>query len=86
QLIGWSLCVTTRCAHSLTSFLFGLSFFASIWTVSTSNVLPCPAHPHRGRFAVDGNNVGDHQPSNGRRAIIVEKQPRIWIEEHHPRV
>lgn len=41
QLIGWSLCVTTRCAP----FLFGLSFFACILTVSTSNMLPCPAHP-----------------------------------------
>jgi cytochrome c oxidase assembly factor 2 len=86
QLIGWSLCVTIRCARTLTSSLFGLSFLACVLTTSASIMLPCPVHPHRGRFAVNGNNVDDHQPLNGRRAIIVEKQPRRWIEVHHPRV
>jgi cytochrome c oxidase assembly factor 2 len=78
--------LTTRRARALTSSLFGLTFFACVLTVSASNMLPCPAHLHRGRFADDGNNTGDHQPSNGRRAIVVEKRPRRWIEERHPRL
>ena len=78
--------LTTRRARSLTSSLFGLTFLACVLTVSASNMLPCPAHLHRGRFADDGNNTGDHQPSNGRRAIVVEKRPRRWIEERHPRL
>jgi hypothetical protein len=28
----------------------------------------------------------DHQPSNGRRTIVVENRPRRWIEEYHPRL
>ncbi|KAH9984598.1 hypothetical protein BJV77DRAFT_167252 [Russula vinacea] len=77
--------LTTRRARSLTSSLFGLTFFACVLTVSASNMLPCPAHPHRGRFA-DGDNDGDHQPPSGQRGIVVEKRPRRWIEERHPRL
>ena len=78
--------LTTRRARSLTSSLFGLTFFACVLTVSASNMLPCPAHPNRGRFADDGNSVGDNHPPNERRAIVVEKRPRRWIEERHPRL
>ena len=44
-------------------------------------MLPCPAHPHRGRFA-DGDNEDRHPPDP--RATVVEKRPRRWIEERHP--
>ncbi|KAI0278345.1 hypothetical protein BGY98DRAFT_877961, partial [Russula aff. rugulosa BPL654] len=73
--------LTTRRARSLKSSLFGLTFFACVLTVSASNMFPCPAHPHRSRFADDGNNTGDHRPSNRRRAIVIEKRPKRWIEE-----
>ena len=76
--------LTTRRARTLTSSLFGLTFFACVLTVSASNMLPCPVHSHRGRFADDGSNAGSHQTSDGRRAIVVERRPRRWIEERHP--
>ena len=76
--------LTTRRARSLTSSLFALTFLGCVLTVSASNVLPCPAHTHRGRFA-DGDNDGDHRPPSGRRAITVEKRPKRWMEERDPR-
>ena len=78
--------LTSRRARSLTSSLFGLTFLACVMTVSASNMLPCPAHPHRGRFADDGNNGDDHQSPSGQREIVVEKRPRRWIEERHPKL
>ncbi|KAN0132724.1 hypothetical protein V8E53_009395 [Lactarius tabidus] len=71
--------LTSRRARSLTSSLFGVTFLACLLTVSASNVLPCPAHPQRGRFA-DGDESGpkDHH------VAVTEKRPKRWIEEHHP--
>ncbi|KAH8997144.1 hypothetical protein EDB86DRAFT_2803696, partial [Lactarius hatsudake] len=55
-------------ARSLTSlFGAGVTFFACLLTVSASNVLPCPAHPQRGRFA-DGDEEGGPQT---RRVAVV---------------
>ncbi|KAH9169129.1 hypothetical protein EDB89DRAFT_1854866, partial [Lactarius sanguifluus] len=53
------------------------TFLACLLTVSASNVLSCPEHPQRGRFA-DGDEEG--RPQNRRVAVEAEK----WIEEHHP--
>ncbi|OSX59200.1 hypothetical protein POSPLADRAFT_1150322 [Postia placenta MAD-698-R-SB12] len=72
---------TPRQRRTFVSALFGLTFVASVITVSASNVLPCPAH-ERGRFADGENRDGE----NGRRMVtVVEKRPRRWIEETHPR-
>ncbi|KAI0049545.1 hypothetical protein FA95DRAFT_1489172 [Auriscalpium vulgare] len=59
--------------------LFGLIFFASIITVSASELLPCPAHVHKGRFA-DGKETGAKRDT----VTVVEKRPRRWIEEKRP--
>ncbi|KIJ19935.1 hypothetical protein PAXINDRAFT_67494 [Paxillus involutus ATCC 200175] len=68
--------VTHQQRRTFISALFGLTFFASVLTVSTSGVLPCPVRPDRSRFAdsegrVQGNNT----------AAVVEKRPRRWIQE-----
>ncbi|ETW84315.1 hypothetical protein HETIRDRAFT_312706 [Heterobasidion irregulare TC 32-1] len=80
-----TLRLTHRTRRTLTSALFGLTFFASILTVSASDVLPCPAHSSRNRFA-DGGEPGDHTSRGGRssRPAVVEKRPRRWIEEKSP--
>ena len=72
--------LTSRRARSLTSSLFGVTFLACLLTVSASNVLPCPAHPQRGRFA-DGDEGVEPQH---RRVAVIEKKLKRWIEEHHP--
>ena len=72
---------TPQQRRKIVSTLFGLTFLASVVTVSASNVLPCPAHD-RGRFA-DGEARGG---LNGQRAVtVVEKRPRRWIEEAQPK-
>ncbi|KAM5535647.1 hypothetical protein V8D89_010634 [Ganoderma adspersum] len=70
-----------RQRRNFISSLFGLTFLASVVTVSASTFLPCPAH--RNRYA-DGE-AGDVQGMGRRRSItIVEKKPRRWIEETRP--
>ncbi|EPQ59601.1 hypothetical protein GLOTRDRAFT_55745 [Gloeophyllum trabeum ATCC 11539] len=61
------------------SSLFGLTFFATIFTVSASSMLPCPAHIERGRFA-----DGESEEYKGKSRIVIEKRPRRWIEESKP--
>ncbi|KAI0334758.1 hypothetical protein GY45DRAFT_1317786 [Cubamyces sp. BRFM 1775] len=71
----------TRQRRNFLSSLFGLTFLASVLTVSASAILPCPAD--RGRY-LDG---GDAQGAalNGKRGVaVVEKKPRRWIEETKP--
>jgi cytochrome c oxidase assembly factor 2 len=64
------------------SSLFGFTFFATVLTVSASNILPCPARPQRGRFA-DGDSEGTWKHAgNGR--VTVSKRPRKWIKETPP--
>ncbi|KZT12979.1 uncharacterized protein LAESUDRAFT_605820, partial [Laetiporus sulphureus 93-53] len=72
--------INPRQRRTVVSMLFGLTAFASIVTVSASNVLSCPAHD-RERFADGVAQEG----MKGRRAVtVVEKRPRRWIEETRP--
>ncbi|RPD61920.1 hypothetical protein L226DRAFT_535298 [Lentinus tigrinus ALCF2SS1-7] len=79
------LSLNHRQRRTFISSLFGLTFLASVVTVSASAILPCPAHPTRGRF-LDGSPEADaSMGANGRRGItVVEKKPRRWIEETRP--
>ena len=66
------------------SSLFGLTFLASVVTVSASAILPCPVN--RSRYA-DGDAEGPaatNMSAYGRRPVVVEKKPRRWIEETRP--
>ncbi|KAI0315394.1 hypothetical protein OF83DRAFT_357710 [Amylostereum chailletii] len=74
--------ITSRTKRTLTSSLFALTFFASVLTVSASQILPCPAHVHRGRFA-DGSEPMQAREGSSRPAVV-EKRPRRWIEEKPP--
>ncbi|KAF9246955.1 hypothetical protein BU15DRAFT_39410 [Melanogaster broomeanus] len=68
--------VTPQQRRTFISTLFGLTFFASVLTVSASNVLPCPVRPDRSRYAdSDGRASGDSATA------VVEKRPRRWIQE-----
>ena len=64
--------LTSHCARSLTPSLFGVTFLACLLTVSASHVLPCPAHPQRGRFAEGDEGV----ESQRQRVIVTEKKPK----------
>ncbi|KAL4265644.1 hypothetical protein AB1N83_000235 [Pleurotus pulmonarius] len=68
--------------RSVVSSLFGITFVSSIFTVSASNILPCPARPDRARFA-DGD---EESPVAivGRNNVTISKKPRRWLEEVHP--
>ncbi|KAH9951777.1 hypothetical protein B0H21DRAFT_684439 [Amylocystis lapponica] len=72
---------TNRHRRNFVSSLFGLTFLASVVTVSASAILPCPAHNHGARYA-DGRREG---VEGQRSATVVEKRPRRWIEETGPR-
>lgn len=73
---------TNRNRRSLTTSLFGLTFVASIITVSASAVLPCPVRPGRARFADNGEQIGEGEGRGY--STVVEKRPRRWIEEKPP--
>lgn len=60
--------------------LFSITFFATVITVSASNVLACPARPKRGTFADTDRNV----LMNGREVVVVARKTRKWIEEKPP--
>lgn len=75
---------TNRNRRSLTSYLFGLTFVASILTVSASAVLPCPVRPGRARYADSGEEVGERGQRGSGYTTVVEKRPRRWIEEKPP--
>ncbi|EDR12940.1 uncharacterized protein LACBIDRAFT_311995 [Laccaria bicolor S238N-H82] len=62
------------------SSLFSFTFFATVITVSASNILPCPARPQRGRFADSDEERMPVAVSD----VNVTKRPRRWIEEKHP--
>ncbi|KZT26987.1 hypothetical protein NEOLEDRAFT_1089778 [Neolentinus lepideus HHB14362 ss-1] len=61
------------------SSLFALTFFATIFTVSASSMLPCPARSDRNRYA-----DGESTEYDGKQRVVVEKRPRRWIEEAKP--
>lgn len=59
--------------------LFSITFFATVVTVSASNVLPCPVRPERRAFADTDKN-----PINGMEVVVVGRKTRKWIEEKPP--
>jgi cytochrome c oxidase assembly factor 2 len=77
RLIHWS----TPKRRKAVSYLFALTFFASVVTVSTSNGLPCPARRDR-RAYLDSEDDG----TGGKNATVhvVEKKQRRWIQETRP--
>ena len=71
-----NLRITHRQRRTFVSALFGITFFASVLTVSASNVLPCPVRPDRNYHADSERGAqGDGSP------VAVEKRPRRWIQE-----
>ncbi|KAG8218371.1 hypothetical protein J3R82DRAFT_3991, partial [Butyriboletus roseoflavus] len=62
--------------RTFVSALFGLTFFASVFTVSVSNVLPCPVRPDRNYHA-----DSERKARGGGSLVVVEKRPRRWIQE-----
>ncbi|KAI0061224.1 hypothetical protein BV25DRAFT_1806088 [Artomyces pyxidatus] len=74
-----TLRINNRTRRTVISSLFGLTFFASVVTVSASDALPCPAHPLRKRYA-DGESSGEEHNV----IATVDKRPKRWIEEKHP--
>ncbi|KAH0839648.1 hypothetical protein J3R83DRAFT_566 [Lanmaoa asiatica] len=68
--------ITHRQRRTFISALFGLTFFASVLTVSASNVLSCPVRPDRNYHADSERKArGDRSPA------VVDKRPRRWIQE-----
>ncbi|KAI0650026.1 hypothetical protein C8Q79DRAFT_1083026 [Trametes meyenii] len=80
--VSRALHLNYRHRRKFISSLFGLTFLASVVTVSASTILPCPVD--RGRYA-DGDArtaaLGGRAMSG---AAVVEKKPRRWIEETRP--
>ncbi|KAF9263572.1 hypothetical protein L218DRAFT_322718 [Marasmius fiardii PR-910] len=70
------------------SSLFGITFVASVLTVSASNILPCPARPQKNRLA--DTNTESQESSHrfmGGEVVVVpnnQKRTRRWIEEKYP--
>ncbi|KAI0721868.1 hypothetical protein C8T65DRAFT_600446 [Cerioporus squamosus] len=85
--VARALNLNHRQRRTFISSLFGLTFLASVVTVSASAILPCPARPTRGRY-LDGSPEAAadmDMGANGRRGVtVVEKKPRRWIEETRP--
>ncbi|KAF6762870.1 hypothetical protein DFP72DRAFT_877180 [Ephemerocybe angulata] len=63
--------------RSFVSSLFGFTFLATVFTVSASNILPCPARPIKGGFADSAEQLNPAE-------VKVQKRPRRWIEEKLP--
>jgi len=74
--------LTTPQRRSFISSLFGLTFVATVLTVSASAVLPCPARSTRARLA-DAGEGGEGNLDGEAYRVVVEKRPRRWIEEKH---
>ncbi|KIL68137.1 hypothetical protein M378DRAFT_72447 [Amanita muscaria Koide BX008] len=66
--------------RTFVSTLFGITFFASMLTVSASNLLPCPARTDKSRFA----DSDMEQSGRNRNPVKVAKRPHRWIEEKQP--
>jgi cytochrome c oxidase assembly factor 2 len=77
-----TLRLTPARRRTFVSTLFGLTALASVFTVSASNVLPCPVHPSRKRYADDESGTdGAVQPAA---RVVVERRPRRFIQETYP--
>lgn len=81
RMLTRGLHFTHRQRRKFISSLFGLTFVASVITVSAS-ALPCPANHNR--FA-DGTLKDGDDARRARGVTIVEKKPRRWIEETNPK-
>ncbi|KAF8558995.1 hypothetical protein OG21DRAFT_1454084 [Imleria badia] len=68
--------MTHQQRRTLISTLFGVTFFASVLTVSASNVLPCPVRPDRNYHA-----DSERKARGGESPAVVERPPRRWIQE-----
>ncbi|KAF9779476.1 hypothetical protein BJ322DRAFT_1013151 [Thelephora terrestris] len=75
RLLHWS----TPNRRKAVSYLFALTFFASVVTVSTSNGLPCPARHDRRAF-LDSDDGGRKNAT----VHVVEKKQTRWIQETRP--
>ncbi|ESK97592.1 hypothetical protein Moror_17592 [Moniliophthora roreri MCA 2997] len=77
-----------RLAHGRTfvSSLFGITFFATVLTVSASNILPCPARPSKTRFADSEQKDSPASFAGGEVVVVSSKRTRKWIEEKYPTV
>ncbi|KAI0751363.1 hypothetical protein C8Q80DRAFT_1156909 [Daedaleopsis nitida] len=84
--VSRTLHLNPRQRRTFISSLFGLTFLASVVTVSASAILPCPVPHQRYADAVgEVQNMPMHVHAHGRRAVtVVEKKPRRWIEETRP--
>ncbi|TFK93870.1 hypothetical protein K466DRAFT_537130 [Polyporus arcularius HHB13444] len=83
--VARALNMNPRQRRTFISSLFGLTFLASVVTVSASALLPCPAHPTRGRYLDGSPEANADLNMSGRRGVtVVEKKPRRWIEETRP--
>ena len=79
SVLARALRMHPRQRRTFIASLFGLTFFASVATVSASAFLPCPVN--RSRHA----DAHEQAPAGGRRGpTVVEKKPRRWIEETRP--
>jgi cytochrome c oxidase assembly factor 2 len=65
-----------------TSTLFAATAIAAIVVVASSNILPCPVRPNRGRYA--DSEEGLTLQDGGSARPIVARRPRRWIEETAP--
>ncbi|EIW62090.1 uncharacterized protein TRAVEDRAFT_116512 [Trametes versicolor FP-101664 SS1] len=79
--VARALQLNHRQRRTFISSLFGLTFLATVLTVSASTILPCPVD--RGRYA-DAHGGANAALNGGRRDVLVEKRPRRWIEETRP--
>jgi len=75
--------LTNRNRRTLVSVLFGLTFLASVATVSASDVLPCPARPNRHGFADSGESDKDRKGLLSE-VTVASRPRRRWIEERIP--
>ncbi|THV03270.1 hypothetical protein K435DRAFT_747862 [Dendrothele bispora CBS 962.96] len=69
--------------RTFVSSLFGFTFFATVLTVSASNILPCPARPNKNRFADSDSDKHEAMSYQGGDVLVSSKRRR-WIEEVHP--
>jgi cytochrome c oxidase assembly factor 2 len=74
--------LTTQSRRTIVSVLFGLTFMASVATVSASNVLPCPARPNRHGYADSLEKDEKFDPQT--RVTVAPRPRRRWIEEKTP--
>lgn len=68
--------------RSLVTSLFGVTFIATVATVSASTFLPCPVRTQKGRYMDVEKQENVH--SAGVPIVVVAGRPKRWIEEKQP--